>query len=378
MNKIIKSAFLFVGLCFFNQYSAESKTISVSILAEYKPTKLDVSIAQGEYFLNLGEEKLIKVIANDHLVFACFGKDVTIHKNGISLGAYRNVKLNTQDSLSSFKLQIIYPKPKTSIYPNNLEINAHDGILNLINQTELNLYVAGVIESEIGNVRNSELLKVQAVISRTYVLKHLDRHKGEGFEVCDKVHCQVFHGKCRFNLIINGAVDSTGYIVIYDKDDQLIEAVFHANCGGQTTNSEDIWSKPRSYLKSVKDTFCIHTKQAVWTKEINKNAWLQYLSKKSGKHITEPCVGILKERKVMMPCVEVSYEDLRTDWKLKSTFISIEDKGDLVVLKGRGFGHGVGMCQEGSIRMANLGVKFDQIIKFYYTDIHLFPYQVQK
>jgi stage II sporulation protein D len=204
-------------------------------------------------------------------------------------------------------------------------------------------------------------------------LKQLDRHKVDGAQLCDMVHCQVYHGKNRFNKEISAAVDSTHYEVIIDKDSNLIEAVFHANCGGLTVNSEDIWSKPRSYLKSVVDTFCITEKQANWTKEIDKQKWVSYLNAKS-KETQIPYAFISENRLNFLPSFAVSTKDIRETFNLRSTYFSVEETDDKVVLRGKGFGHGVGMCQEGAIRMASLGKKYLEIVNFYYCDISVVNY----
>jgi stage II sporulation protein D len=214
-------------------------------------------------------------------------------------------------------------------------------------------------------------LKVQAVISRTYALRHLERHKTEKVQLCDRVHCQVYHGRARFNPMIEAAVDSTHYEVIVDEKGNLIEAVFHANCGGQTVNSEDVWTLKRDYLRSVTDTFCVKSRQASWEKEIEKGAWLNYLSKKSGQTISDPCAFNHLDRLNNMPCCSVRMEDLRLEFGLKSTYFYVDEYPEKVMLVGRGFGHGVGMCQDGSIEMARLGKDYQSIIRYYYTSIQI-------
>ena len=60
---------------------------------------------------------------------------------------------------------------------------------------------------------------------------------------------------------------------------------------------------------------------------------------------------------------------VRTDFKLKSTFfsVSVDPKTDQVILSGHGYGHGVGLSQEGTIRMVGLGISYDSIIRHYYS-----------
>ena len=370
-KKYILSFFFFLFLL----KGISAKDIQISILAEYNPVQLSLAIISGDYYISLDDEKILKVDKSDHIYLKAIGSKVSVEKNGQFMALVENLQLISTDSLSSFKIELIRANSKTSIYPNSLYVNVKNGAFRLINSVGINQYVAGVIESEIGNVKNLELLKVQAVISRSYVLRNLDKHKAEGFQMCDKVHCQVYHGKCRFNLLINQAVDSTGYITIFDDQNEVIDAVFHANCGGQTINSEDLWSKSKTYLRAVSDTFCSAGKQANWQKEIAKSEWLQYLSRKSGQRIEDPCVFSEWNRRTQLPCCAVSLKDIRTDWKLRSTLFVISERDGKVIFNGKGYGHGVGMCQEGAINMANNGYKYDQIIKFYYTNIHLFPYQ---
>jgi stage II sporulation protein D len=352
------------ALCF-------AKNVRVKILTQYSPKKVILNSFSDNYSVDLGDDKIIKVSEGDVLVINAIGDYCSVSKNGEILGSFSSVYINSMAEKPYFKMQMILPSTKTTFYPDQMSFQSIDSRLNIVNEVELNHYVAGVIESEIGNVKNDELLKVQAVISRTYALKHIDRHKAEGFELCDQVHCQVYHGKARFNSMILPAVDSTHYEVIQDENGDLIEAVFHANCGGQTVNSEEVWSKKRSYLRSVVDTFCITEKQAHWTKEIDKQKWLNYLNTKSGKVGSDVCEFSNDFRLTKLPCYDVSTEDLRDDFKLRSTFFNVRESLDKVVLEGRGFGHGVGMCQEGSIKQAKLGINYKTIIKFYYANIQI-------
>ena len=63
--------------------------------------------------------------------------------------------------------------------------------------------------------------------------------------------------------------------------------------------------------------------------------------------------------------------DIRNDWRLKSAQFDIIPNGHEIILKGKGFGHGVGLCQEGAMRMAKLGYSYAEILHFYYKDVHM-------
>ena len=73
----------------------------------------------------------------------------------------------------------------------------------------------------------------------------------------------------------------------------------------------------------------------------------------------------------MFETPNILLKDLRSDWKLKSTFFCIDRVGNNIILNGKGNGHGVGLCQEGAIRMAETGYSFRDILNFYYKDVKL-------
>jgi stage II sporulation protein D len=71
------------------------------------------------------------------------------------------------------------------------------------------------------------------------------------------------------------------------------------------------------------------------------------------------------------PALGIPLRDLRTEFNLKSTFFSTYPEGMEVMIRGRGFGHGVGLCQEGAMRMAKYGYNYHQIAVYYFPGIHL-------
>jgi stage II sporulation protein D len=66
---------------------------------------------------------------------------------------------------------------------------------------------------------------------------------------------------------------------------------------------------------------------------------------------------------------------LRSELDLRSTFFSVSVNGDSVLLSGRGYGHGVGLCQEGAMVMSVKGFTFEDIIRFYYPGVRLIRIQ---
>jgi stage II sporulation protein D len=249
----------------------------------------------------------------------------------------------------------------------------------IINTVDIEKYIAGVVESESGTGSASEYYKLQSILCRTYLLAHLNRHVLEGFEVCDDVHCQAYLNEARSEAIKN-AIFATRGLVVVDNDLNLITAAFHSNCGGQTVASQDVWAISTSYLKSIKDTFCLKGNHARWQRSISAEDWKAYLQL---KRITPDSLKVNTTTVIPFSQADgraIYYTDkdlkiplkiIRADFQLKSTYFSIEQKGESVIFNGRGYGHGVGLCQEGAMRMAILKYSYTDILNFYYKDVHL-------
>ena len=262
-------------------------------------------------------------------------------------------------------------------YQDHLIVHARGGYLILINEAEIDHYVAGVVEAESGSKQLAEYYKVQSVISRTYALSNKGRHMGRGYSLCDQVHCQVYHGKASYNDSIAIATQETSGLVLVDQNINLITAAFSSNCGGRTANSEVVWGQERSYLRSVEDTFCLVMPHAHWEKTIAKAKWIGYLH--AHNYPTDDSSGVAtfyfpqdKQAYFSDSNYHLKTTDLRKEFQLRSAFFAVqEEKEDEITLIGRGFGHGVGLCQEGAMNMANHGFDYRTILHTYYTNVHL-------
>jgi stage II sporulation protein D len=239
------------------------------------------------------------------------------------------------------------------------------------------------MESEAGYGHHIEYYKAQSVISRTYALHNLRKHESEGFNLCDQVHCQAYKGSKKFEPNLMLAAEQTTGIVIVDDSLKFITATYHSNCGGQTASSEQVWNKALPYLRSVKDPFCSSQPNAFWKREISKNEWINYLAKNKFPIHDSLCISncttfTQNYRNTYLSSCNRSLHlrTIRESLNLKSTYFSIEPLNDnTLVLKGRGFGHGVGLCQEGAMKMAVLGYDYKAILKHYFTGIYVLDIQ---
>lgn len=358
--------------------------LHIGLMRSHAVSSFQLTSNIGEYEIRNDSALICDLKKDDKLILTRHGSGIKISKNQNSIGTYKSLYLFEKKQDCSFTIQCLSPvTKKVRKYMNNLTILPEStDKLTIINDVEMSNYLAGVIESEGGGGKHIEYYKVQAILSRTYALDHLYKHQKEGFQLCDAVHCQAYLNMMRFTPTINDAVSATSGIIMLDQKYQLASGFFFANCGGQTSESDFVWNTSVPYCKSVRDTFCIHSKQANWTKRIPKSKWESYLTKQFGFPVNDSIYGPMlyyfsqptRAAFYISPQFGIPLRDLRVEFDLKSTWFSCQLEGSEIVLTGKGFGHGVGLCQEGAMRMANYGYSYQQILNYYFTGIELFNY----
>ena len=346
--------------------------IDVGLFHTVKLKKVVVIPESGEFEFYGDGVRISKLEETDGLRIEINNSKISLKSLSDDFGSYSTIEFKGLSSKCLLNIKGIIPSTKDNPYNDRIKVIIRNGYLQIINQVNIENYVAGVVESEAGKDRPVEYYKVQSIISRTYALANFRRHASEGFQLCDQVHCQVYHGKCRYEPLIPIGVMKTKGMVLVDSDITLITAAFSSNCGGKTRNSEDVWSKPLSYLKSVQDTFCLNANHANWKKTVSRSEWENY--KKRNTVNTSFSSG--KGASLDNTYSEFLYgkqdlNEIRSTFKLNSTRFVIEEHGNTVTFIGQGFGHGVGLCQEGAIHMAELGYSYREILDYYYTNIHL-------
>ncbi|MGZ3863444.1 MAG: SpoIID/LytB domain-containing protein [Bacteroidia bacterium] len=355
-----------------------NEVISVRILSQSKAKEIVFAPELGSYFVIADGKNLLLLDAQNALKLSVAGDSIEVKSFEKNWGKFSSVRLYSPDQEKSFKVKCVNPERKARFFNDNLTVTIEGDILRMINESLLDNYIAGVSEAESGAYSQIEFYKVQAILARTYALSHISKHQPEGFNMCDQVHCQAFFGKSNEAKIIQ-AVNATRGKVVVDEDMNLITAVFHSNSGGQTVNSEDVWGKPTTYLRGVVDTFSYKMPNARWTRKIAISDWLDYLKIKHNYPVDDSAARkqalTFKQeiRKVNLEYgnVKVPLKNVRADFQLKSTYFSLETAGDTLILNGRGFGHGIGMCQEGAMRMTKNGYNYKDVLNFYYRNVHI-------
>lgn len=262
---------------------------------------------------------------------------------------------------------------------------------NITREMSLEEYVLGVVTAE-GSVEDElEALKALAVASRTYALKNLQRHADDGYDFCDTTHCQRYlftiadeRNHARFKNLLKRAVSETAGETLRDEDGQTADAYFHAACGGMTADMETLWgTSAPNYLKGVSDEYCAASPH-LWVNVIPAEKLLRALQSDAqsdvGARLDEISIAS-RDRTGRVEFIALEGEQRRVirgwDFKmivgralgwniLKSSRFDVTHAGSNFVFRGSGFGHGLGLCQEGAHALARRGASYRQILGHYF------------
>jgi SpoIID/LytB domain protein len=278
-----------------------------------------------------------------------------------------------------------------SLKSDAIYVSVHHVSEHSTQRMKLDDYVLHVVASEASVEDEPEALKALVIAARTYALKNLGRHKELGYDFCTTTHCQRFESRAARPALI-AAVTETSDLVLRDDQGGIIDAYFSASCGGMTANLSHLWGgEAPAYLRGVRDDYCHSGSHYRWTDVIDSQQLANALRSDSrtdvGSRITELSVMNYDETG-RAELISIAGDRRRTisgwDFKLiigralgwnvlKSSRFNISRSGSQFVFRGGGFGHGLGLCQEGSHVMAQRGQSYQQILAHYFpgTNVQL-------
>ncbi len=317
-------------------------------------------------------------------------------------GLERKVELRIGSSKEEVSQLIITPPQGSTLeiklggdlqrkFKGKVQIRSSYGSLIFTEELELDDYVRGVLEAELPPGFPDEAQKAQAIAIRSYALANADRHLREGYNFCDLTHCQVYGGKNLPYRSMDDAVRATQRLIMR-YEGKPIQALFHSTCGGHTSANQKVFGgKPLPYLQGVDDEkFCERSPHYRWDSSVSLKILEEVLKKEKETNPRgeirniriaeqEPDLGrVFKialegKRNFTLPTVDfISVVGRYLGWsKLKSNWFAVEVNEGEASFKGRGLGHGVGLCQWGARGMAEAGKKFPEILKHYYPGAEL-------
>ncbi len=283
--------------------------------------------------------------------------------------------------------------------------------LTAVNVIDAESYLRGVVPLEIGPQppESQQAVAAQAVAARSYTLATMGRWRADGFDLLSTVEDQAYGGIGKEKAVCTDAIEQTRGVVL-SWDHSPIRAYYSSTCGGTTAGIDEVWGRPPiEYLRTVRDqsrgaedSFCESSPRFRWVEEWSGAEFEKMLeptlrrrdsswSRARYGHLT----GIaIKERGASrrVSDLRLSFEhgnvDLGGDeirWTIRRpngeglrscllTKVETSKKGSRISrvrVSGRGYGHGVGMCQFGAMGMARSGYDHTQILRFYYRGARL-------
>lgn len=298
-----------------------------------------------------------------------------------------NVSSNTSDTVNNEStsepvVNNSIPEPINEVsepVDNNIYVSVRRSDGRVIS-LELEDYVTGVVGAEMPALFNSEALKAQAVIARTYALKA----NSVGRVLSDNESTQSYKDNSELASIWGGnyssyysrikdAVNSTsGIYLTYDGN--YIEAVYHSTSNGKTEDSSNVWGNYYPYLVSV-DSIYDNGNPSF---SVSKSFSYSDLSSRLGINVNNSSeFNILgytiggRVSSISIDGVEFSGVSFRSMLGLRSADFDIVKNDDYVVITTRGYGHGVGMSQYGANGMGKAGYSYRDILFHYYPGVSI-------
>ncbi|MDO5575762.1 MAG: SpoIID/LytB domain-containing protein, partial [Fibrobacter sp.] len=286
-----------------------------------------------------------------------------------------------------------------------------NGYFSVINVLPVEQYLRGVVPLEIGRLQANEIeaLKAQAVAARTYTYKRIEERRGQPFDLTCTVADQVYGGaRAEYPESDLAVRETENMVMVYE--DSLVHAYYHSTCGGKTACIEEVWEKPPyDYLKSMNDTdslgnaYCASSRYFTWQEKwperdfntiVLRNLKKSFPQGKTGTKVTVFKIDSLFTDGRVRMCTfggagwsqNVGGDKIRFILRRNGTdnailrsanFKILEQKGTISV-EGKGYGHGVGMCQVGAIGRARAGLGFEQILKSYYKNVSIYLSTITK
>ncbi len=345
--------------------------------------------AKGKTLFRKLKEIEIKILSDQSIVISDIDKI-------IYRGGWKSIEIYSPAGESLLVgNKLIIPRPyhgRFLIQPNETPRGHRVYCINLV---PINPYLKSVVSAEMGGItRSIESLKAQSVVSRSYALTSLNRHKVEGYQFCDTTHCQVYLGEKNIRPHVSQSVDQTRNEIIYF--DQIpITTYYHSTCGGQTTTPTRTWGKiNQAYLAGVKDgdtssrDYCFRSPHYRWKTKVEKKIIHSVFLKnrpfrdslKISRVLYDPSGRVLNmvlssgqvSKKVSGEVFRIAMGRIIGWNKIKSSaFIITSEDSDSFYFRGKGLGHGVGLCQYGTARMGDLGFSYRAILKHYFPNTRI-------
>jgi len=268
-------------------------------------------------------------------------------------------------------------------YRGRLELKPYNGGFYVINHIPIEKYLEGVLNAEISTDWDLDVVQAQAIISRTFALFKREQRLKKAWHVTAGQNDQVYLGENISDHRSRVAIDNTKGVVVNYRG-KLAQTYYHSNCGGVTEDPANVWQFSLPYLKvksvpygqkdpryfwdhslTYKELRRIASKAGISAKKINT----LYIEKRTKSHRVASI--IFSNGKQSFRVEANQFRKLAGYSNIQSLLFDTIQTPQGYSFQGTGNGHGVGLCQWAAKEMADIGYRFDDILKFFYTDTNI-------
>jgi stage II sporulation protein D len=359
-------------ICCALQLAAQT-TPRVLIFADQEYSRLQIKVKSGSYTLTAYTPDSVFTMdygSDDVHPLYTFRGDLRLNRAGCD-----SIRISTKDT---FVVRVLRGKNWTAERPYLGDFTLRPNLIYLegIVRTPIAPYIAGVVEAEGGSSSTAEAYyKAQAVLARTWLITNLKKHITDGYHVKDDQSSQAFKGvpHSKNAALIASACAALGDTIALHNGVPII-GFYHSNSGGYTALPQEVWSKALPYCRVVLDPFSKKGSKAEWEKTYSWEEWQKYWSRYIDWSVTDWNAFFNKlpdTRSTHWTLGTQSFkmETVRRDFKWRSAYVLPQATAEGVVVHGYGFGHGVGMAQQGAMLMGKAGFDWKEILDFYFKDL---------
>ncbi|HCL58029.1 MAG TPA: hypothetical protein DHW82_13625 [Spirochaetia bacterium] len=313
----------------------------------------------------------------------------------IRIGGQNQILVNGKNQIfftleSSLPLELSVPSKIKRSYVGKILISNQSGILQIVNQIEIEDYIKSVVNSEIG-AAPLEALKTQAVLARSKAYEAIMKSGKKAYHLTDLTDSQVYKG---FEAVTKkssrAAAETEGEVLWFEG--KIPEIFYASTCAGGTVLPKDVWGKNSPGYEAVPCGYCTQSPHYQnWKWEVSLQELEKIFNVSHLKHIEVQSSDSFGRVLILSLVFEdgvrrvLKAEDFRIiigryyrKWGLvKSSFFSIVELQDKLVFVGKGLGHGVGLCQYGAKEMAFLGWDYQKILNYYYPKMTIGQWEVK-
>lgn len=351
---------------------------------------VDLSVQDGPLAVHLpsGGPPVMRLQAGETTTLGLRQSDTYIRRGGNGLYA---TELRLRPAAPDARWRLSFGD-RTRTYTGGLHLRpapSGPGLL-VVNHVPVEDYVASVVASEYG-LDDRQGARAMAVVARTYGLFTSEKFGGT-YDQADGTVSQVYEGVGAVTEASRAATRATEGEVLTHAG-ALIQSVYFSSSGGHTADNEHVWKSNEAipYLRGRDDPYDDGSPHHTWSATVDRSTLLQVLSRRRGTsvegftidarapHGRVTTINVLQSdgtrHEMNANAFRLAVNRGVAEAPLKSTWFDARRDGPRYVFEGRGFGHGVGLSQWGAHAMAEQGNRYDEILRFYYTDVSIRPLQ---